>query len=251
MSPLRTGNLPGILLLGGWAAVAGLAAAPRARAAEPDRRALVSPRTYGIVAPTVFQLNAYDFEEETFGVEMHSGPEPLMRWVVTGPATLHAGVHLPAGSRLTKLEVVGCDEDASGDVSASVLACPDDGGACAAIATAASSGTPGCGIIATGVADVPIDNGASIYDVAVTLDGRLRRLRGVRLFYKLQISPAPATATFLDVPTNHVFFQYVEALAASGLTAGCAPDFYCPNDAVTRGQMAVFLSRALGLHFPD
>ena len=75
-----------------------------------------------------------------------------------------------------------------------------------------------------------------------------------RVFYKLQVSPAPGTATFSDVPTSHLFFQYIEALAASGITAGCtAPPNpnYCPDAPVTRGQMAVFLSRALGLHFPN
>lgn len=252
MSPLRIGSLPGRLLFGGFAVVAGLGAAPSARAAEPDRTAVVVPRTYGIVAATVFQLNAYDFEGETSAVETDSGPEPLMRWVVAGPATLHAGVHLPAGARLTQFDVIGCDDDPAGDLSASVLGCPDDGGACATIVTAASSGTPGCGVIATGAADVQIDNGVNIYDVAVTLAGRnLRRLRGVRIFYKLQISSAPATATFLDVPTNHPFFQGIEALAAAGMTAGCNASLYCPDNPVTRGQMAVFLSRALGLHFPN
>ena len=39
---------------------------------------------------------------------------------------------------------------------------------------------------------------------------------GVRLRWKRQVSPAPTTARFTDVPTTHVFFQYIEALAASG-----------------------------------
>jgi hypothetical protein len=65
----------------------------------------------------------------------------------------------------------------------------------------------------------------------------------------LPVSPAPASATFNDVPTNHPFFQFVEALSASGITAGCqaAPPLYCPDSPVTRGQMAVFLAKALGL----
>jgi hypothetical protein len=63
------------------------------------------------------------------------------------------------------------------------------------------------------------------------------------------VSPAPATATFGDVPTSHPFFRYVEALVASGITAGCGGGNYCPDAALTRGQMAVFLSKALGLHF--
>jgi hypothetical protein len=65
----------------------------------------------------------------------------------------------------------------------------------------------------------------------------------------LLVSPAPAVATFNDVPTTHPFFQFIEALAASGITAGCqtAPPLYCPDSPLTRGQMAVFLAKALGL----
>jgi hypothetical protein len=63
------------------------------------------------------------------------------------------------------------------------------------------------------------------------------------------VSPAPGTATFNDVPTTHPFFQFIEALHASGITGGCqaSPPLYCPDNPVTRGQMAVFLAKALGL----
>lgn len=61
------------------------------------------------------------------------------------------------------------------------------------------------------------------------------------------VSPAPATATFNDVPVSHPFFRYIEALAASGITAGCGSGNFCPNSPVSRGQMAVFLAKALGL----
>jgi hypothetical protein len=72
----------------------------------------------------------------------------------------------------------------------------------------------------------------------------------VEIWWHRVVSPAPATATFNDVPTSHPFFQYVEALAASGITGGCGGGNYCPNNPVTRGQMAVFLAKALGLHWP-
>jgi hypothetical protein len=36
-------------------------------------------------------------------------------------------------------------------------------------------------------------------------------------------------------------------LAASAITTGCADGLYCPDDSVTRGQMAAFLARALDL----
>jgi hypothetical protein len=80
-------------------------------------------------------------------------------------------------------------------------------------------------------------------------DGTLKfNAAGVQ--YHLTVSPGPATATFNDVPTSHPFFQYVEALAASGITAGCGNNNFCPDQPLTRGQMAVFLSKALGLRWP-
>ncbi len=39
----------------------------------------------------------------------------------------------------------------------------------------------------------------------------------------------------------------INALAAAGITGGCAPSRFCPHAAVTRDQMASFLVRALGL----
>jgi hypothetical protein len=57
------------------------------------------------------------------------------------------------------------------------------------------------------------------------------RVRKFQVSWTRQVSPAPATATFNDVPTNHLFFQFVEALAKSGITAGCSanPPLYCPD----------------------
>jgi S-layer homology domain len=76
------------------------------------------------------------------------------------------------------------------------------------------------------------------------------RLHAARLLYRRQVSPAPAVATFSDVPTSHPFFQFIEALSVSGITAGCGTGIYCPDAPLTRGQMAVFLAKALGLHWP-
>ena len=39
----------------------------------------------------------------------------------------------------------------------------------------------------------------------------------------------------------------INALAAAGITAGCAGTRFCPDGLVTRAQMATFLSRALDL----
>ncbi len=63
------------------------------------------------------------------------------------------------------------------------------------------------------------------------------------------IFEVPSVVTFLDVPIDHLFFSGVEWMAWANVTHGCNPpdnDLYCPDDDVTRGQMAAFLVRALG-----
>lgn len=58
----------------------------------------------------------------------------------------------------------------------------------------------------------------------------------------------PFDGTFAD-DDNSVFLTDIEWLAAKGITKGCNPPFntlFCPDQTVTRGQMAAFLSRALG-----
>jgi len=51
--------------------------------------------------------------------------------------------------------------------------------------------------------------------------------------------------TFNDVPPDYWAFSYIETLAASGITTGCGLNIYCPEDSVTRAQMAVFLERGM------
>ena len=76
-------------------------------------------------------------------------------------------------------------------------------------------------------------------------------ITGCWVFYKRQVAAAPAVATFPnDVPTTSPIFRFVEALATVGITGGCGSGSYCPNDPVTRGQMAVFLAVGLGIGFP-
>jgi hypothetical protein len=55
----------------------------------------------------------------------------------------------------------------------------------------------------------------------------------------------PVSQRFTDVPTNHPFYGHVEFFAQAGVTSGCATGLFCPSGPVTRGQMAVFLERAM------
>jgi len=64
-----------------------------------------------------------------------------------------------------------------------------------------------------------------------------------------EVSPPPPAPTFADVPSDDGAWPQVEALAASGITAGCGGGAFCPDATLTRRQMAVFLAKALGLHW--
>ncbi len=59
--------------------------------------------------------------------------------------------------------------------------------------------------------------------------------------------PPPCTGVFPDVPCPGLFTNWIEQLAAEGITGGCGGGNYCPQNPNTRGQMAVFLVKTFGL----
>jgi photosystem II stability/assembly factor-like uncharacterized protein len=61
--------------------------------------------------------------------------------------------------------------------------------------------------------------------------------------------PTPSSQRFNDVPPQNVFYNFIDRLAVLQITLGCTPDhlMYCPNNSVTRAQMAAFLVRAFNL----
>ena len=57
--------------------------------------------------------------------------------------------------------------------------------------------------------------------------------------------PAAASEGTFDDVKGHFFEEEIGALAASGITGGCATGLFCPDRDVTRAEMAAFLIRAL------
>ncbi len=76
----------------------------------------------------------------------------------------------------------------------------------------------------------------------------LRRLTVVGIVALMLAVPVAVSASHLfnDVPTSSTYHTTVARLAGAGITGGCGGGNYCPNAAVTRGQMAAFLNRGLG-----
>jgi hypothetical protein len=59
--------------------------------------------------------------------------------------------------------------------------------------------------------------------------------------------PPDCQGVFDDVDCASPFADWIEQLAAEGITGGCGGDNYCPLNPTTRGQMAVFIVRTFEL----
>jgi hypothetical protein len=175
------------------------------------------------------------------------------RYLNAGGA-FECALNVPAGAKIVRIELEASDTTVNGEVKASLISAASPGGPVVYHGTVSTgvSATPDWNRFGLDLpAPVTVDNRAKNYAFEVqntTTDG-LTWFASVRAYYQLQVSPGPATATFNDVPTSSPFFRFVEALAAAGVTSGCGGDNYCPSSPVTRGQMAVFLASALGMHW--
>jgi len=58
---------------------------------------------------------------------------------------------------------------------------------------------------------------------------------------------ARSAISFLDVPCPSQYADWIDQLAAEGVTAGCGGGNYCPLSPVLRGPMATFLAKTFGL----
>jgi hypothetical protein len=58
------------------------------------------------------------------------------------------------------------------------------------------------------------------------------------------VSPTDPVPAFTDLVPGSVHVPAIEAIAARGVTSGCTPTTFCPDQHVTRAQMATFLQRS-------
>ena len=175
---------------------------------------------------------------------------------LTAGSQMDAGIRLPSGALLTSATLFYYDNDSGLDPGLRIIRFENPNTATVLCTLTPPGGTPAYDDSDSGCAsfDEEIDNFDNTYVARVTLAGAADsdlQFKGVRLEWSRQISPAPATATFDDVPLGSFGFKQIEALVDSGITGGCGGDNFCPDDTLTRAQMAVFLAKALGLYFQD
>ncbi len=253
-----------------------LTSSPRsARSDPPEAPAKVLrqlPETFGTQQVTYVQIPANAFQPhestETYASDNYGlGP----RWPTGTSHDLLAPLHLPAGAKIIYLELDYVDSSATGVVFGTLAVCTYLGQNCVLYPTVAE-GPADClvpGFICSGIAAAPglgsrsadlsgegitVSNFVNSYTVLAepTLADGSEKIAGMIVGYVLQVSPAPALPTFNDVPASDFGYQYIEALALSGITGGCqaSPPLFCPDSFLTRRQMAIFLAKALGLQWP-
>jgi Zn-dependent metalloprotease len=149
--------------------------------------------------------------------------------------------------------------------------CPDNTVTRAQMAIFLLKGIHGAGYVppavggGSGFADVPADHWAArwIKQLAVEgitggcgggnycPEGNVTRAQMAIFLLKARhgtaFAPPVATGLFTDVPVGYWADKWIEQLAVEGITAGCGGGNYCPDDNVTRAQMAIFLVRTFNL----
>jgi hypothetical protein len=248
---------------------------PEAREAIRERVEVVHAKfraAHGGMGPEQFGLQCCQITQIPFAAFVPLGTANE-EWLVDPPGYIYpvnisplqhetfAPVMLPSGVEIQFLDLYYYDTDPVYDIHVSLHAL-FGGGILSGpptidhLATAHSTGVPGYGYAAAALTHtvnnhVGYDPNAAQLDVVVVVptEGSNLRFKAVDLWWMRQVSPAPSVATFSDVPTNHPQFQFIEALEASGITVGCGGGDYCPDSPLTRGQMAVFLAKALGLYW--
>lgn len=165
-----------------------------------------------------------------------------------------APVNLPSGALVKYLELDACEDSGGIEPVEADLIATDNLGNITHISNSLATDGSGCKVFSEDLTSeaIVIDSKTNHYYIECSIPFTIAfhiGLAGMVVGYQLQVSPAPATATFADVPTSFLYFRAIEALAASGITTGCGSGNFCPNQNVTRGELAKFLANALGLYW--
>jgi hypothetical protein len=95
--------------------------------------------------------------------------------------------------------------------------------------------------------EVTVGIGGGLYGINDPVKRQAMAVFVLKAAHGICYTPPPCTppGIFADVPCPSPFADWIQALAAEGITGGCGGGNYCPQDTVTRKQMAPFLLRAV------
>jgi hypothetical protein len=220
------------------------------------------PEEFGVSEEVTYNLNPSDFQPSQGAWSSAVRVSDSYYHVASGSSLVNfwAPLHLPDGAVIKSVTIYYHDsypsEDPIAELSRFNAAGTQD--AIASISFPNFSGGFHTILHNVAPAEATVNNDSYHYSFLMVLRRSVgdpseeHRLIRVRIRYVRQVSPGPFFPSFDDVPTNHPYYKHIEALLASGITSGCqtVPPLYCPSAFITRGEMAVFLAKALGLHWP-
>ncbi len=246
----RIGLAASLLLVGGLALAQDERVGPVSVTTSP-----AAPSSFGPFT-AIYSIPADAFSPTDSATTWNFDISSFSRYRTGGTsAFFNAPLNLPTGAHIDAISFELYDNDPDFEISTYLgINIGSIAGTNTTFANAANTfGTPGWGYVISGALNVTIDNFNNSYflQANISANGGLHKLRRALVYYHLQVSPAPVNATFGDVPNTHPQYQFIEALVAAGVTAGCGGGNYCPGNPLTRGQMAVFLSKLVGLYWAN
>jgi hypothetical protein len=182
------------------------------------------------------------------------------RYFTSAGGDFGGSVSIPAGAMIDKIGLASCDA-AGGNYSIAALVQSDNNTGANVIDAFSSSAHGAASPCSIDYSATELNFQKTSYaglsiQIVVTqatpapMDGSVS-FGAVEVWWHTVVGVPPGAPSFADVPPSNPFYGFIEALAASGITGGCGGGNYCPNNPVTRGQMAVFLAKALGLDWPN
>jgi hypothetical protein len=223
---------------------------------KPASQAMPIAPAWGLEAVEYLNVHSYDFQANTTSDLIMDDGNGYRYFGAPGVPYMAAPVQLPAGAKVEILGLSQCSAN-DGDI---VVALYDNGiggsgGGGGTIVAGPLVSSAGCNFPGMSANYIHSQEfGHPLYLVVWFVNNAFdasTKFNDVVVGWRRQVSPAPSSSTFGDVPTTDFGFQFVEALAASGISGGCGGGNYCPDSPVTRRQMAIFLAKALGLHWAD
>ena len=83
--------------------------------------------------------------------------------------------------------------------------------------------------------------GGGLYGVGDNIKRQSMAVFILKAEHGICFTPPPCAGVFADVPCPSTFANWIETMAAEGITGGCGGGNFCPQNPVRRDQMAVFL----------
>ncbi len=216
-------------------------------------KTLAHPPAWGTTDTTMMQITSHAFRPASSTTTFATYWDDGYMYKVAGASFFYASLNLPNGAQITGYGIDGYDTSSVDNITWGILKMTPDHTGDQSLGWYAYATTAGYYSSTATLASPHTVDHNNYYSLMVdlTVTGQTMAFRGMRVYYRLQVSPSPAQATFSDVPLGDARNKFVEALYAAGITAGCGGGKFCPDSPLTRGQMAVFLSVALGLHWPN